>query len=204
MTPEDGGTQADPQGATTGNGATGSQAGSGTQPPAGNSSTQADDGDTGDDQPISLEAARKIRSENQGLRNRLKEFEKADEDRRKAGMSDLEKANTEKAALETKVATLEGQIKVQGLRYAAHDAAVELGMKTPELAHRLIDISDVEFDDEGSPKNLKALLKKVTDKNGYLLKEQGDFGGGNRGAPSKGTDMNALIRGAAGRSPAGS
>ena len=59
----------------------------------------------------------------------------------------------------------------------------------------------VEFRDDGTPKDVERLLADVLTRSPYLARPgaAADFGGGVRGSGPSGTDMNRLIRRAAGR-----
>lgn len=199
MPPETGtGTQADQS-----EGATDTQAVTGTQPPAGTSTAQAA-GESGEPETISLDEARKLRSENRSLRDRLRPLEAADRDRKDAELAtlpDLEKSQRRVAELEAQIA--EGQTREQerSIRVAAIEAASKLGFRTPSIAYRLLDRAEISFAEDGTPKNVEALLRKIAEAEPYLVRDgQPDFGGGKRGdSPSSSPDMNALLR-AAGRS----
>jgi hypothetical protein len=83
---------------------------------------------------------------------------------------------------------------------ATVEAATRLGFRSPDVAYRLIDRAEIEFAEDGSPKNIEKLLKAVLEREPYLAKPtgSGDFGGGNRGpTPSGQPDMNTLLRRAA-------
>lgn len=89
----------------------------------------------------------------------------------------------------------------RALRYAALEAASKLGFRDPDLAVRLVDPSAVETREDGTPRNVERLLADVLARSPYLGRSgvAPDFGGGQRGATAAGSDMNSLIRRAAGR-----
>lgn len=117
-----------------------------------------------------------------------------------ASLSELEKANRRVSELERERDDLLGRDQERKLHIASVEAAARLGFRSPELAFKLLDRADVEFDEDGSPKNVEKLLGTVLEREPYLAKPNvpGDFGGGVRGtAPSTTLDMNDLLRRAA-------
>jgi hypothetical protein len=110
----------------------------------------------------------------------------------------LQRRVTELEAEREAIATRE---KERAVRFAALEAATKLGFRDPDLAVRLVDPAAVETKDDGTPKNVEKLLSEVLARSPYLGRSgvAPDFGGGNRGATASGTDMNSLIRRAAGR-----
>lgn len=202
--PDDVGTQADPNGATgAASGATGAQAATGTQPQAGTATTQADGAD-GEAETLSLEEARKLRQEAHRLRERLKPLEQAERERREkadADLPELERAQKRVAELEATVERMEAERKDAKTQQAGVDAAIKLGFRNPARAVRLLDPSAIEYAEDGTPRNLDALLRKLATEEPYLTKaETVDFGAGPRGQRTeKQPTMNDLLRAAAGR-----
>lgn len=153
-------------------GAAETQADSGTQPPAGTSPTQAD-GETGEQatQPetISLEEAKKLRSEASSLRRRLKQFEdqaKADED---AKLSEQERNAKRIADLEARLADREQALKERTIKSATVVEAARLGFADPDDALRLLDHSQLDYDDDGTPTNVAEQLAAMAKTKPYLL-----------------------------------
>lgn len=154
------------------NGATGTQADPETQPPAGTAATQVVSPD-GDPQPtpesISLEEAKKLRSEASSLRRRLKELEEAERQRTEAGLTETQRLQKRVEELEAeKVA----QTKVQqekDLRIAALTAATKLGFTDPQDALALLDRDAIEIGPDGQPTNLAKLLSDLARAKSYLL-----------------------------------
>lgn len=119
---------------------------------------------------------------------------------------DAQKTETERnaeriAELEQKLAASETRAQEQRLQMASFAAARKLGFRNPEIAHRLLNGADVEFAEDGSPRNVETLLAAIAKAEPYLVASQTpDYGGGPRGqAPNAGVDMNARIRRATGR-----
>jgi hypothetical protein len=118
-----------------------------------------------------------------------------------AQLSETERLSRRVTELEAEREQVLAREKERAIRYAALEAASKLGFRDPDLAIRLIDPAAVETKDDGTPKNIERLLADVLTRSPYLGRSgiAPDFGGGQRGASAAGTDMNSLIRRAAGR-----
>jgi hypothetical protein len=116
-----------------------------------------------------------------------------------AQMSDEEKRDEELKTLRTQNAELLTERQQSRVREAAIAAARKANFWDPDLAYALIDSSDIAFDEAGKPKNVDALVAAIAKEKPKLVNGAPDFGGGNRGSAGAGSDMNAIIRGAAGR-----
>lgn len=182
------------------NGASGTPADPTAQPQAGDNpdaNPQAGDADDGSTS-ISLEAARKLRSENENLRTRLRAAETAEQERARAEMTELQRATDRATQLEKDLEAERTARRETTLRLETVSAARRLGFRDPELAYRLI--GDVDYNDKGEPKNLDKMLADLSKSHPYLVNGTSDYGGGPRGTPpSSGPDMNDAIRRAAGR-----
>jgi hypothetical protein len=134
------------------------------------------------------------RREAAGYRVKLKQFEDRDK-------SDSEKAAERVAELEKQLAEAHTARQGDRLQMATFAAARKLGYRNPEIAHRLLSPSEVEFTDDGAPKNVEQLLATLAKSEPYLVSAgQGDAGLGPRGAPTTpDQDMNTIIRRATGR-----
>jgi hypothetical protein len=118
-----------------------------------------------------------------------------------AQLSESERLQRRVAELEAERTETQARDRERAIRLAALEAAARLGFRDPDLAVRLVDPTAVEVSDDGSPKNVERLLADVLTRSPYLARPgaAADFGGGVRGAAPAGTDMNRLIRRAAGR-----
>lgn len=133
------------------------------------------------------------RREAASYRTKLKGYEDRDK-------SESEKATERIAELERELATERTRVQESTLRTSAFAAARKLGFRNPDLAYRLVSLSEVEFDESGQPKNLERLLDGIAKADPYLVSATSDSGLGPRGsAAPAGSDMNAQIRRAAGR-----
>jgi hypothetical protein len=118
-----------------------------------------------------------------------------------AQLSESERLQRRVTELEQERAESAARDRERAIRLAALEAAAKLGFRDPDLAVRLVDPTAVEVSDEGTPRNVERLLTDVLARSPYLARPgaPADFGGGVRGSAPAGTDMNRLIRRAAGR-----
>jgi hypothetical protein len=118
-----------------------------------------------------------------------------------AQLSETERLQRRVAELEAEREQVLAREKDRAVRLAPLEAAAKLGFRDPDLAVRLLDPTAVELKDDGTPRNVERLLAEVLARSPYLGRPgaAADFGGGQRGTGPAGTDMNSLIRRAAGR-----
>ena len=110
---------------------------------------------------LSQEDARKLRSEASNLRKRLKEFEAADAAAKEAALSETEKL-TKRLAEVTKIAEeRDATIRSLHIDSAIREQAAVLGITDTALVKKLLQPSEVEFGEDGQPKNLAALLNQL-------------------------------------------
>lgn len=105
---------------------------------------------------ISLEDARKLRSEAVNLRKRLKAFEDAEEAKRMATLDDVERSKAEVAKAEKRAAEAEQRIQQVQQRVILAEvkmAALAKGIADPDLAALAIK-DKLELGDDGMPINL--------------------------------------------------
>lgn len=194
-------------------GATEAQAANVTQPQAGTDSPSQADGaqtaqaagaaaesGTGNSDPAVLARENaELRREQAANRKRLQALEAAQQAAEEASLSELQKAQKRVADLERQAAEFQVREQERTLQLATIEAASRLGFRNPDLAARLLDRSEIEYGEDGQPKNVAKLLKALADSEPYLTKTApADFGGGTRGAtPSGQPSMNDLIRAAA-------
>jgi hypothetical protein len=151
---------------------------------------------------ISLEEARKLRSEAKSLRARLGLFEKAEDERKQAQMSADEKIAVREQAVKDQeqriTARLQASILRDEIASAVNAEKITLHAPIGDVL-RLLDTGAVEWDGE-TPKNVRALLKELVKERPYLASRRtGSADGGAGDGRSTGHTMNDLIRRAAGR-----
>lgn len=121
------------------------------------------------------------------LERELEALRKADEDRKNADLSEVDRLKKELAARDAAIEAAATQAKAGRLAGASLAAAARLGFADPEDAQRFLDADAVEWDDSGAPKNVQALLEAVLKAKPYLkasFTQTPDLGQGNRGGSS--------------------
>ena len=127
------------------------------------------------------------RSESAGRRIELRDLKAASKKITDAELSELELLKNNNSDLETQVEKLKTSGKALVIKHALHSAAQDLNFHDPEMAIKLVKISNVEFDDENNTvSNSDSLLKKLAKKHPYLVKKSSK-----RTAP-KNVDQNQL------------
>lgn len=141
-----------------------------------------------------LEELRRESAAHRKERQRLEAEAKAAAD---AKLPEQERIAKELADLRAENESLRTSTQSAALRVAAVEVATRLGFRSPELAYRLLDSAQVEWREDGQPKNVEHLLNDVLKRDPYLGKPSPDLGGGPRGGtPSRDVSMNDLIRAA--------
>lgn len=178
--------------------------GSGTtppEPPAGSSAPPATGGEPlGDGGKAALDAERLARRDAEKQLRDAGFVRQGDKWVNTAQMSEIEKRDARIKELETENAGATVREAERNLRVAAIEAATTLKFKNPGLAWRLLEPSEVKYEDNGTtPKNVEQLLKKIAEAEPYLVNASGsDFGGGSRGkTPGQTPSMDELLRAAA-------
>ena len=145
------------------------------QPQAGVTSTDPQAGESQTNDTISLDEAKKLRSEAANLRSRLRSTEaKAKElDDLKAKLEADKLSETEK--LQKQLATLQSEhdnairaAQERTINYEVRLQAAQMGIVDPDAAAKLLDWSQIEYDDNGSPTNVNDLLKNLLKTRPYL------------------------------------
>jgi hypothetical protein len=141
--------------------------------------------------------------EARNLRNRLKAFEDAKTAADQAKLSDTERSAARQSSLEAENTALKQQLRDERTRNRIVGAAQRLGYADPSDAFRLIDRSELEYDEEGNPKHVDKLLGDLLRSKPYLAnaaaRVTGSADGGVRGGAANQPDMNQMLRQAAGR-----
>lgn len=192
------------------------QAAAGTQPQEGASQAQAATADaaqaaaagSGDGTVDAAALQRELaeaRQEAAKYRTQARDLQAAQQQAQDAALSDAERNAKRVQEQEAELATLRAALDDERILNRVTLTAGRLGYADPMDAYRLLDRSAIERDDDGNPKNLERLLQTMLAGKPYLASSQvratGSAEGGTRGTGTAGkSDMNALIRQAAGRS----
>lgn len=191
-------------------GAAPAQVAEGAQPPVGTGDPQAGDPQTPPasgtqitDPAILQRELTEARREAAKWRTELKTYKDAETAAAEAAKSELQKAMERAEAAERARDEGLAQLKAYQLRLTTVEIARTLGFRNPEIAHRLIAASEVDYATDGTPKNIEQLLGKIAASDPYLLvngqaPRAMDLGGGPRGTPA-GPNVNDMIRRAARR-----
>lgn len=142
------------------NEATATQAEAASQPQAGAVQTQAVEQVQ---ESISLEEAKKLRSESASLRKRLKELEDQAKKSQDASLSELERAQKSATEAIARATELESALRAERIRVAVGKAASKLGLD-PELASELVREGMIDMGDDGIPKNTETVLQGLVKK----------------------------------------
>lgn len=137
------------------------------QPQAGNTTTPEPQAGEGQES-ISLEEAKKLRSEAANLRKRMKAYEDAEVAAQQAAMSDAQKASKRADDAEAKVKAYQTQLVTAQVKLAAQTK----GIIDPDIAALAIQ-SSLEYGDDGMPTNLEKALTDLIKNKPYLMAPSG-------------------------------
>ncbi len=152
-------------------------------------------GGAADSGSLSSEDARKLRSEAANLRKRLKEAEETKKQLEDSDLTERQKLDREKKTAEARAEQLEAK-----LRDAVVQAvAAKVGVKS-DLIDTVSALIDWEAIDAEDSKAIERAVKEIVKERPSLSgRPDGLDGGAGRRGRSGETDMNAIIRRAAGR-----
>lgn len=147
---------------------------------------QTNDAQAASDESISLEEAKKLRREANSLRKRLKELEDRD-------LSETDRLKAELDARNEELTVLRGRERERNAESVITKAAT--GAIKPEAIWRMVR-SDIEYDDDGQPANVKPLIESVKREFPELFHARNgsaDGGNGNGRVPET-NDLNDAFR----------
>lgn len=136
--------------------------------------------------------AAKTRTELKAAQKRLAELEAAEQKRKDAELTDLQRAQKAAQDAEARLADLTRASRERIIRAEVRVQAASVGIK-PELAARLIDTSEIpaEADDDGMAKEIGKLLARLAKDNPELVtKPNGGQQGGQGGQQPNGQQAN--------------
>jgi predicted nuclease with TOPRIM domain len=114
------------------------------------------------------EYVRKLRAEAADYRKRLRELEQTVKQHEEAKLSESERLQKRLAELEREQAAYQRERQERTLKYETMLAASKLGIVDPEAAYKLLDLTRIEFDEDGTPRNIEAALKELLKAKPYL------------------------------------
>lgn len=168
------------------------------QPQAGATTTTPEPQAGEGSETISLDEARKLRSEASNLRKRLKELDAAHnelktfkEQTEAAKLSDQEKQQLAQKKIEQQLAEHQSQnsdllrqLQEARINNEVYKNASKLNIIDIDAASRLIDASRIDYDEAGSPTNIDVLLKELVKARPWLAgKTQPQTSGGATNPP---------------------
>jgi hypothetical protein len=181
----------------------------GGQPPAGETPTQpatakATDATTpavieaatpaatgNESETISLEEAKKLRSEAANLRKRLKELDANAQAQADAKLGDLEKATKQLTQTTERVTALSAALRQERVGRMTERLATKLNLE-PELTAKLLAAETIEYDDDDQPIDLEKKIKALAQRWPQLVKPTtATPGAGNNAADGRGTPLPA-------------
>lgn len=119
----------------------------------------------------SLRAAlRAANAESMTRRKKLDELEAAEEERKAAQLSEVEKARKAQADAEAKAMATEERLRTAAIRSAVVLAASKANFYDPEDAFRLADLAEVQVADDGTVTGVDNALKALTKAKPHLVK----------------------------------
>lgn len=115
------------------------------------------------------EYVRKLRAEAAEYRKRLRELEQKAQEQENAKLSETERLQKRLAELEREQAAYQRERQERTLKYETMLAASRLGIVDPDAAYKLLDLAGIEFDEDGTPRNIEAALKELLKAKPYLV-----------------------------------
>lgn len=102
-------------------------------------------------------------------RERLGKIDQADKEAKEAELSEVERLKKQHSELQSQHEAYTRQAQERIVRYEVQAQATELGIIDPDAAVKLLDWSQLEYDESGTPTNAKELLEELVKKKKYLL-----------------------------------
>jgi hypothetical protein len=115
-----------------------------------------------------LDALKKVRAEAAGYRTKLSTFEQAQQEAERAKLSKEEQLQAKIADLERAQADRDRIYQEAQVAYAVEKAATKIGIVDPDAAAKLLDLAQLEFNEDGKPKNAEKLLRDLIQAKPYL------------------------------------
>lgn len=117
---------------------------------------------------LSIEEVRKLRRENQGLRKRLHEAEAAEQQRKEADMTEVERLKKQLGDYQQKETQWASEKRNLALRQAIQGEAAKQGIVDPDAAYRLLDVDLFEVGDDGIPQGIDKAVQELLKSKPYL------------------------------------
>jgi hypothetical protein len=114
------------------------------------------------------EYVKKLRAEAAQYRRRLRELETNLKAREEAELSEQERLRRRLAEAEARLFDLERERQERILQYEVKLQAAQLGIVDPDAAWRLLDLANIEFNEDGTPRGVKQALQELLKAKPYL------------------------------------
>lgn len=168
---------------------------------ANDSQAESGKGEGGKDETISLDEARKLRSEAKSLRTRLKEAETKLNNYDNEKLTETQKLQKDLDTFKADSEKKDSALKTLLLQNKVSSIAKEMGARSTKSISKLIDTDALEFDLEkldvsGVEEELKRLKKEDPD---LFVSGGADGGKGSNSRAGNALNMNDIIRGVAQR-----
>lgn len=121
-------------------------------------------------------ALKAANAESMSRRKRLEELEAAEEERKAAQMSEIDKALKAKADAEARAQAAEERMRTAAIRNAVVLAATRANFYDPEDAFRLADLDAVQIGDDGKVAGVEEALKTLAKTKPHLVKQAATSG----------------------------
>lgn len=115
------------------------------------------------------------KEENARHSKKLSAYEKAEKEAaeakkaaEEAQLTEIERTKKQYADLQAQHDTYTRQMQERIVRYEVERQAAKLGIIDPEAATKLLDWAELEYDEDGTPKNADKLLEKLVKNKPYL------------------------------------
>jgi septal ring factor EnvC (AmiA/AmiB activator) len=99
---------------------------------------------------------------------KLSAYEEAEKAAKEAQLSEIEKTQTKLSELQAQHETYKQQTQTRIIRYEVQQQAAKLGIIDPDAAAKLLDWSELEYAEDGTPTNAEKLLTALVKSKPYL------------------------------------
>lgn len=163
------------------------------EPKAPEANAERPGGGSEDQDTLTPEAARKLRSESKALRERLKAAEEKLSEREKNDLTERERLEADRDTNAKRVSALEADLRFSRVQLVAHKLGVR--SEATEDVAKLLDWDSI--DDPDNQKQLEKAVRELVKEKPHLSGVANGADGGARGRESGLVDVNQIIRRAA-------
>lgn len=144
--------------------------------------TTDDDAEDDDKKTYSAAEMKRARNDAAKYRTRLRDLEKADEERKKSEMTETDRLKAEKEEADKKAAKAEKELAKERINSAITAAATAARFADPTDAHAFIDVASITVTDDGKPdgRSVKAAVDKLAKDKPHLVTPIGSGDGGSQ------------------------